>query len=79
MHKKVLNELLKPRSWKAPEDRRFMLNADEIGELCDNAEKIFRDEPTVLQVSKVVGALATGAASMWETAVVWTTCRLWPA
>lgn len=46
----MLNELLKPRSWKAPEDRRFMLNADEIGELCDNAEKIFRDEPTVLQV-----------------------------
>jgi hypothetical protein len=58
VHKKVLNELLKPRTWKAGDDRRFLLNADEIGELCDNAEKIFRDEPTVLQVGSAGGRWA---------------------
>lgn len=50
MHKRVINELLRPRTWKAPEDRRFLLNANEIEELCSNAERIFREEPTVLEV-----------------------------
>jgi hypothetical protein len=27
IHKKVIYELLRPRTWKAPEDRRFFLNA----------------------------------------------------
>ncbi len=26
-HKRVINELLRPRTWKAPEDRRFLLTA----------------------------------------------------
>ncbi|GLC64614.1 hypothetical protein PLESTF_000184600 [Pleodorina starrii] len=50
VHKRVINELLRPRTWKAPEDRRFLLNASEIEELCNNAERIFREEPTVLDV-----------------------------
>ncbi len=50
VHKRVINELLRPRTWKAPEDRRFLLNANEIEELCANAERIFREEPTVLDV-----------------------------
>jgi len=49
-HKRVINELLRPRTWKAPEDRRFFLNAQDICELCDNAERIFRDEKTVLEL-----------------------------
>ena len=49
-HKRVINELLRPRTWKAPEDRHFFLNAQDICELCDNAERIFRDEKTVLEL-----------------------------
>lgn len=46
----VLRELLHPRTWKPSEDRSFILNAEQINELCDEAERIFRDEPTVLQL-----------------------------
>ncbi|GAX81721.1 hypothetical protein CEUSTIGMA_g9149.t1 [Chlamydomonas eustigma] len=49
-HKRIINELLRPRTWKAPEDRHFFLNAQDIGELCDNAERIFREEKTVLEL-----------------------------
>ncbi|KAF5832994.1 hypothetical protein DUNSADRAFT_10950, partial [Dunaliella salina] len=50
VHKKVIYELLRPRTWKAPEDRRFFLTASDISELCDTCEAIFREEPTVLQL-----------------------------
>lgn len=50
IHKKVINELLRPRTWKAPEDRRFFLTASDIRELCDASERIFREEPTVLEL-----------------------------
>ncbi|KAG1658635.1 hypothetical protein FOA52_007569 [Chlamydomonas sp. UWO 241] len=49
-HKRCINELLRPRMWKAPEERAFFLTAQDIGELCDNAEAIFREEPTVLDL-----------------------------
>jgi hypothetical protein len=42
--------LLHPRTWKPPEDRSFLLDAEQINELCDVAERIFRDEPSVLQL-----------------------------
>jgi len=50
IHKKVINELLRPRTWKAPEDRRFFLSASDICELCDASERIFREERTVLEL-----------------------------
>ena len=46
----VLRELLAPRQWKAPEDRRFFLDHEQISELCDAAEAIFKDEPSVLHL-----------------------------
>lgn len=33
VHKKVLTALLKPRGWKPPTNRKFFLEAPEIGEL----------------------------------------------
>jgi hypothetical protein len=33
----VLTQLLHPRLWEPNADRRFMLNAREIDELCDAA------------------------------------------
>ena len=50
VHKKILSELLKPRGWTPPQDRRFLLNAAEINELCDAAESIFQEEPSMLQL-----------------------------
>jgi len=46
----VLRELLNPRQWKPPEDRAFALDAEQINALCDDAERIFRDEPSVLRL-----------------------------
>ena len=46
----IIKELLHPRTWKPPEDRSFFLDAEQINELCDVAERIFRDEPSVLQL-----------------------------
>lgn len=46
----VLRELLDPRHWKPPEDRKFALDANQIAELCDQVESIFREEPTVLKL-----------------------------
>lgn len=60
IHKRVINELLRPRQWKAPDDRRFILSGEEICELCDNAESLFRKEKTVLELKapiKIFGDL----------------------
>ena len=46
----MLREFLNPRQWKPPEDRTFALDAEQISALCDEAERIFRDEPSVLRL-----------------------------
>lgn len=56
----VISNLLRPRNWKAPANRRFFLDSYEVGELCYAAEQIFMHEPTVLQLKapvKVFGDL----------------------
>ncbi|GJY50304.1 Kelch-type beta propeller containing protein [Tanacetum coccineum] len=56
----VLATLLKPRNWIPPADRRFFLDAYEVGELCYAAEQIFISETTILQLKapiKVFGDL----------------------
>ncbi|KAK9868860.1 hypothetical protein WJX84_000767 [Apatococcus fuscideae] len=50
VHRVVLRELLAPRQWKAPDDRRFFLDHEQISDLCDAAEAIFKDEPSVLRL-----------------------------
>ncbi|TYI10141.1 hypothetical protein ES332_A09G121300v1 [Gossypium tomentosum] len=58
--KKVIAHLLKPRGWKPPVRRQFFLDCNEIADLCENAEKIFAAEPTVLQLKapiKIFGDL----------------------
>lgn len=52
--KKVLADLLKPRGWKPPVRRQFILDCGEIAELCENAERIFAREPSVLQIKAPV-------------------------
>lgn len=42
--------LLQPRTWRPPEDREFAFSYDEISALCDKAEAVFREEPSVLQL-----------------------------
>ena len=54
VHKRVLQELLRPSTWKAPADRSFILRPSEIVDLCDAAEAIFSEEPTVLQLQAPV-------------------------
>ena len=51
VHKLVLRELLNPRQWKPPEDRKFTLDAEQINELCETAERILREEPSVLRLT----------------------------
>lgn len=46
----VLAELLEPRQWQPPEDRKFILSLEQIVELCEQAEQIFKEEPTVLRL-----------------------------
>ena len=46
----VLRELLLPRQWKPSEDRSFFLDAEQVNSLCDQAERIFMEEPTVLRL-----------------------------
>ncbi|GAU30682.1 hypothetical protein TSUD_39060 [Trifolium subterraneum] len=56
----IISNLLRPRNWKAPSNRRFFLDSYEVGELCYAAEQIFMHEPTVLQLKapiKVFGDL----------------------
>ncbi|KAL6499709.1 Serine/threonine-protein phosphatase bsl2 [Orobanche gracilis] len=58
--KKVLAHLLKPRGWKPPVRRQFLLDCNEIADLCDSAERIFASEPSVLQLKapiKIFGDL----------------------
>ncbi|CAD7705298.1 unnamed protein product [Ostreobium quekettii] len=50
VHKRVIDMLLNPRQWSPPMDRRFFLSAEEISELCEEAENIFKKEPTVLSL-----------------------------
>lgn len=60
VHKKVLNQLLHPRSWEPATDRGFILDVAEIDALCAAAEDKFRDEPTVLRLrapTKIFGDL----------------------
>eukprot|EP00252_Welwitschia_mirabilis_P026986 TRINITY_DN906_c0_g1_i2.p1 TRINITY_DN906_c0_g1~~TRINITY_DN906_c0_g1_i2.p1 ORF type:complete len:944 (-),score=234.90 TRINITY_DN906_c0_g1_i2:748-3579(-) len=52
--KKILTYLLKPRGWKPPVRRQFFLDCNEISELCDGAERIFSQEPSVLQIKAPV-------------------------
>eukprot|EP00252_Welwitschia_mirabilis_P026987 TRINITY_DN906_c0_g1_i3.p1 TRINITY_DN906_c0_g1~~TRINITY_DN906_c0_g1_i3.p1 ORF type:complete len:977 (-),score=235.62 TRINITY_DN906_c0_g1_i3:679-3609(-) len=52
--KKVLAYLLKPRGWKPPVRRQFILECAEIAELCESAEQIFAKEPSVLQIKAPV-------------------------
>lgn len=48
--KKVIAQLLKPRGWKPPVRRQFVLDCGEISELCECAQRIFASEPSVLQI-----------------------------
>ena len=48
--KKVIRELLKPQGWAPPMDRSFLLNAAEINELCEAAEAVFKEEPSLLEL-----------------------------
>lgn len=50
----VIAQLLKPRGWKSPIRRQFFLDCNEIADLCDSAERIFSNEPTVLQLKAPV-------------------------
>ncbi|KAK9811526.1 hypothetical protein WJX72_005322 [[Myrmecia] bisecta] len=50
VHKLVLRELLVPRHWKPSEDRKFFLDAEQINDLCEAVERIFREEPSVLRL-----------------------------
>jgi diadenosine tetraphosphatase ApaH/serine/threonine PP2A family protein phosphatase len=50
VQKKVLSYLLKPRGWKPPTKRQFFLDCNEIAELCNSAERLFAQEPSVLQI-----------------------------
>ncbi len=54
----VLRELLMPRQWKPPEDRKFVLDAEQINELCETAERILREEPSVLRLTGALPAPA---------------------
>ena len=58
VHKRVIHELLRPRQWRPNhEDRRFMLSADEIVELCESAERLFQSEKSVLVRGRVHAGL----------------------
>ena len=59
----VLRELLHPRTWKPSEDRSFLLSAEQINQLCDTAESIFREEPSVLQLQGAHFEVSTSAAN----------------
>ncbi len=50
IHKMVLREFLNPRHWRPPENRDFIFNFDQIRQLCDQAEKLFQRDPSVLKL-----------------------------
>ncbi len=74
VHKLVLRELLIPRQWKPPEDRKFTLDAEQINELCETAERILREEPSVLRLT---GALLREVCSMvvCSAEILWLSLR----
>jgi len=60
VHKKVISKLLHPRTWEPSTERGFILDADEIDELCAAAEEKFKAESTVLRLrapTKIFGDL----------------------
>lgn len=72
VHRLVLRELLNPRQWRAPEDRKFHLDAEQINELCDAAERIFKDEPSVLRLrGESSKAYCCAAAAGWHVSARW--------
>ena len=42
--------MLKPRGWRPPVQRQFILDYNEVIELCESAERIFCQESSVLQL-----------------------------
>ncbi len=50
IHKLVLREFLNPRHWRPPENRDFLFQYDQICQLCDQAERLFQREPSVLRL-----------------------------
>lgn len=50
IHKLVLREFLNPRHWRPPENRDFLFNYDQICQLCDQAEQLFKREASVLKL-----------------------------
>jgi hypothetical protein len=73
VHRLVLRELLNPRQWRAPEDRKFHLDAEQINELCDAAERIFKDEPSVLRLrgESMEACCCNTAAAGWRWSARW--------
>ncbi len=54
IHRHVIETLLKPKSWRPSAERRFFLTAEEISEMCEEVEKVFKDEATVLELNAPV-------------------------
>nr|pir probable phosphoprotein phosphatase (EC 3.1.3.16) F21B7.27 - Arabidopsis thaliana [Arabidopsis thaliana] len=46
----VISTLLRPKTWTPPANRDFFLSYLEVKHLCDEVEKIFMNEPTLLQL-----------------------------
>ena len=60
VHRLILHELLRPRTWKASDERSFLLDAEQINELCADAEAVLKEEPSVLRLKapmKIFGDL----------------------
>ena len=54
VHKLVIEQLLRPREWRAPADRSFLLDIAGVEELCARAEECLRQDPTVLHLAAPV-------------------------
>jgi protein phosphatase len=55
IHRRVIQELLRPHEWFPPEDRStFFLHGKELNELCGLAEAVLQQEPTVLKLKAPV-------------------------
>ncbi|PSC71439.1 serine threonine-phosphatase BSL1 [Micractinium conductrix] len=60
IHKSVLREFLNPRHWAPSANREFFFTFEQISQLCDQAERIFQQEPSVLKLGapiKIFGDL----------------------
>jgi protein phosphatase len=56
----IIQTLLRPRGWTPPLDRTFMMDVSAIDDLCNQAEALFKQEPTVLRLNapiKIFGDL----------------------